>query len=249
VKWLSEQIDCLQIPTVDLYALTLERHLRMHAIESPDEAFRLLCRLHADHSRWLVMQDRMPESAMVSRQALALMTEPNRCEKHWLTALNIAAIHVGTGQRGERTSLKLLGSWLPKVTQPQYRSILVCDISLYAARCGRLDQAESALQQARDLVDQVDDFGVSAELERYYRLTRMQVLTLAGRPIEALSCLPSMPPTRSHRVFIHLVIAQTLVAAGDKNGAQNHLAQAQIILDETPAVRYQQILNATSGLI
>lgn len=246
VKRLGEQIDCLETPVVDLYALTLERQLRMHAIDKPDEAFRILARLHADHARWLVLQDRYAESALVCRQALALMTDPNKCDRHWLTALNIAAIHVGTGQRGERTSLKLLGSWLPKVCQPEHRAILVCDIAYYASRCGRLDQAESALQQARDLVDSCDNFGNNGDLERYYRLTRMRVLANEGKPVEALSCLPSMPPTRSHRIFNHIIIAKTLAAAGDKDAARNHIAHAQSMLDETPAVRYQQLLNETA---
>ena len=243
VMRLGMDIDCLQTPVVDLYALTLERHLRMHALESP-EAFRVLAKLHADHARWLVMQDRYAESALVCRQALALMEEPHKCEAHWLTALNIASIHVGLGQRGERTSLKLLGSWLPRITQPQYRSTLVCDIAYYAARCGRAEQSEAALKQAHDLVKMCEDNG--HELERYYRLSRMRVLTINGKPAEALEELPSMPPARSHRIFSLIAMSETMIAAGEKCAAQNHLAHAQCMLQESPAPRYRALMESAA---
>ncbi len=173
-------------PLVDLQALALKQHLRLHCERSPS-ALPLLAHVEHDHSLWLYYQDRRAEAQMCLNRVLHMMTDALPPQRAWIGALNLAgwyAVESGKSYAGGARVLRQWQSYLPEGYLPLTR---YCDTALYAAQSYERGAAARYLRQAE--ICMPTGGPQRAEAEEYLEVTRARVRMLLDADADALAWL------------------------------------------------------------
>jgi DNA-binding transcriptional regulator YiaG len=239
IEALDKDVQALQIPLIDLRALTLKQQLWPLACQS-SEALCLFARLQVVHACWLILNDRKKEAAICLEHSFHILSAHPGSEPFRQSAVNCAAQCADQNRGGNTASLRAIKRWLP-VFPRELQVTLWCDMAFYAGRAHRIEEAMTYLGHAREVLP------YSVEVQRmtddYYPTTYSRVLTSTGRPVEALDWLPSLPDGSTpalFRIANKYMWTEALLAAGEKDTAQRYLDAMQRQIEEHPLPRFQQ---------
>ncbi|MCW3094622.1 MAG: Helix-turn-helix protein [Chthonomonadaceae bacterium] len=236
---LHRDVNALQIPLIDLRALTLKQQLWPLACQSW-EALRLFARLQVVHSVWLMLNERKKEAEICLEHSFHILSAHPGSEPFRQWAVNYAAQCADQNRGGNTASLRVIKRWLP-IFPREMQTPLWCDMAFYAGRAHKTEEAMAYLDLAREALP--SSLELQKMTEHYYPMTYSRVLTSTGRPVEALDWLPPLPDESTPaiwRLANQYMWTEALLAAGEKDTAQRYLDDMKRQIEEHPLPRFQQ---------
>ncbi|MCW3055756.1 MAG: Helix-turn-helix protein, partial [Chthonomonadales bacterium] len=246
VDALDAQSTSLQTPLIDLHALTLKRQLWPLANRS-QEASHLLARVQLLHSGWLMLHERQAEAEICIQRSLNSLRSHKAAKPFWQAAVNLAALIAHERKGGNLASIRVIKQWLPAFPR-ELQATLWCDLALYAGRAQQHQEANAYLTDAQEVLPYSAD--LQGMTEHYYPLTFSRILIAAGRPLEAMVWLPTVPDAThaaTSRSAYQLLWIEAFLAAGERDRAQACMDQLRTLFAEYPQPSRQRKFQALAA--
>jgi transcriptional regulator with XRE-family HTH domain len=218
---------------MDLRYLSLEARLGALARinDLTPTARRLLAETYAWHAQWLSYRGRIREAGPRAYHALDMAKQELSPEPFWLRAVHVSVVYDRDVRHAPAGHLiESYRRWLPAAVRAEDESRLWRDMANAASMQDR--QIEDAFQ----FIAQALEAAQRSEHDEAVWLAQsvhVNIFERAGRPVDALNLLASMPSPCDHRAYdIAVKWARLLLAQGNRSEAQEWLSRAYRFADD-----------------